>query len=65
MADDTPSTSHDPFERFLAAAALPAPQPRLENHPVHTALIGPLMAGQVIREATAMHGVIVTRIPEA
>jgi hypothetical protein len=38
--------------------------PRLRHHPVHTALIGPLMAAQVLHEAQAMNAVIVTRVPE-
>lgn len=39
--------------------------PRLEHHPMQPALIGPLMVGQMVAEATAMSAVIVTRIPEA
>ncbi|MEU4155447.1 hypothetical protein [Actinoplanes sp. NPDC026670] len=39
--------------------------PRMRNHPVHTALIGPLMAAQVLYEATTMNAAIVTSIPEA
>ncbi|HWS39215.1 MAG TPA: hypothetical protein VN408_41535 [Actinoplanes sp.] len=39
--------------------------PRIEYHPVHKALIGPLMAVQVIHEAKVMNGVIVTSVPEA
>ncbi|MEU8243939.1 hypothetical protein AB0C07_37265 [Actinoplanes missouriensis] len=38
---------------------------RLEHHPMQAALIGPIMVGQVVDEATAMHAPIVTRIPEA
>ncbi|GLW30624.1 hypothetical protein [Actinoplanes regularis] len=37
---------------------------RLENHPVHRVLTGPPMVGQVLREAFAMNGAIVTAIPE-
>jgi hypothetical protein len=39
--------------------------PRVQNHPVHTALIGPLMIAQVLYEAATMSAVIVTRLPEA
>jgi hypothetical protein len=39
--------------------------PRLQHHPVHTALIGPLMAAQVLHEARMLNGVIVTCVPEA
>ncbi|MEV0899441.1 hypothetical protein [Actinoplanes sp. NPDC049802] len=39
--------------------------PRLVHHPVHTALIGPLMIAQVLYEAKTMQAVIVTTVPEA
>ncbi|MEU4560091.1 hypothetical protein AB0F72_17045 [Actinoplanes sp. NPDC023936] len=47
----------------LAAGLLAAP--RLEHHPMQAALIGPIMVGQVINEATLLHAPIVTRVPEA
>ena len=40
-------------------------RPRLEHHPVHKSLIGPLMVGQVVREAVTMNGIVYTRVPEA
>ncbi|SDS96947.1 hypothetical protein [Actinoplanes derwentensis] len=39
--------------------------PRIRYHPVHTALIGPLMIAQVLYEAKLMNAVIMTRVPEA
>ncbi|MDR6319267.1 hypothetical protein [Actinoplanes couchii] len=39
--------------------------PRIQNHPVHKALIGPLMTAQVLHEARTMKALIVTRVPEA
>ncbi|MDI6105107.1 hypothetical protein QLQ12_41635 [Actinoplanes sp. NEAU-A12] len=39
--------------------------PRLQNHPVHTALIGPLMTAQVLYEAKTMNAAIITSVPEA
>ncbi|MBB2946820.1 putative nucleic acid-binding protein [Actinoplanes lutulentus] len=40
-------------------------RPRLLHHPVHSALIGPIMVGQVIWETKQMGAVVVTRVPEA
>jgi hypothetical protein len=48
-----------------AVAAGRIAAPRLEHHPMQPALIGPLMVGQVVQEATSMNAVVVTRIPEA
>ncbi|GIE89568.1 hypothetical protein [Actinoplanes regularis] len=39
-------------------------RPRLENYPMHRVLTGPPIVGQVLREAFAMSGAIVTAIPE-
>lgn len=39
-------------------------RPRLEHHPMHEALTGPLMAAQVVHEAREMSGVIYTRLPQ-
>ncbi|WP_430786935.1 hypothetical protein [Actinoplanes sp. G11-F43] len=39
--------------------------PRLEHHPMQPALIGPIMVGQIVDEATAMNAVVVTTLPEA
>lgn len=39
--------------------------PRVRHHPVHTALIGPLMTAQVLHEAKTMNAVTMTRFPEA
>lgn len=39
-------------------------RPRLENFPMHRVLTGPPMVAQVLREAKAMGGTIVTTIPE-
>ncbi len=40
-------------------------RPRLTYHPMHAALVGPLMVAQVLREALAMNAIIVSRFPEA
>lgn len=54
-----------PLSTHAAVDAGDLARPRLEHHPVQKALIGPLMVGQVIREATTMGAVIYTRVPEA
>ncbi|MEU4695127.1 hypothetical protein [Actinoplanes sp. NPDC023714] len=60
-----PQVSELPLSALAAVDAGDIARARLLHHPVHTALIGPLMVGHVIREAKVMGGVVMTRVPEA